>query len=194
MALSVIGVSLSLLCSATTKVLWNLWRTPACWRHLSKIEETIVIKKDQSCYVCFHVSPLTFIFTGIIITSIQSRSKCASYYNPNKGLKRKHTHMLMCLYFLLIYFLTPMSLITSDSCSRELIKQPRKINRQTACESRIIPASSGHKCTLPLYKGHSSNHVVMSNMHKEATYAGNNRKNTITHGTPCIPADALMTF
>lgn len=30
-ALSVIGVNLSLLCSATTKVLWNLWRKPLCW-------------------------------------------------------------------------------------------------------------------------------------------------------------------
>lgn len=38
MALSVIGISFSLLCSATTKVLWNLWRTLVCWRkcqHLS---------------------------------------------------------------------------------------------------------------------------------------------------------------
>lgn len=109
MALSVIGVSLSLLCSATTKVLWNLWRTPACWRHLTKIEKTIVIKKDKSCYVCFHVSPLTFIFTGIIIPTVESRSKCSSYYNPNTGLTRKHTHMLICSYFNLIYFLTPLS-------------------------------------------------------------------------------------
>lgn len=32
MALRVMGVNLSLLCSATTKVLWNLWMRPVCWK------------------------------------------------------------------------------------------------------------------------------------------------------------------
>lgn len=63
MALRVMGVNLSLLCSATTKVLWNLWIKPVCWRtHQSQFKLHISRKNTGISVHTSRISKNQFIF------------------------------------------------------------------------------------------------------------------------------------